>query len=183
MGLNIDIKTIEALRNGDHSSFEAVFVAYYNKTKSFINGYIKSAVDAEELAEELFVNLWINRQSIDTGKSFNSYLHTIARNSAINFLRRKYMQSAYLNGLQEAESTSTSEEELIAKELGLLIDNIVEKMPEQRKRVYKLSRVEGLTNSEIAVQLNTTKRTVESQLSQALKEIRQSISIFFTTLF
>ena len=69
-------------------------------------------------------------------------------------------------------------DKIIAKELGLLIDDIVGKMPEQRKMIYTLSRQEGLSNAEIAIQLNTTKRNVESQLSLALKEIRKAISCF-----
>ena len=67
--------------------------------------------------EDLFVNLWINRHSIDTSKSFNSYLHTIARNAAINFPKHKYVCDAYLNNNQETGYSSTSEEDLIAKEL------------------------------------------------------------------
>lgn len=106
------------------------------------------------------------------------YLHTIARNSAINFLKHKYVHDTYLNSSQEIEYSSTSEEDLIAKELGLLIDDIVGKMSEQRKMIYTLSRQEGLSNAEIAIQLNTTKRNVESQLSLALKEIRKAISCF-----
>ena len=84
MNNNIDIKTLEAFQDGNHKAFETIFIAYYNKTKTFIDGYIKSEPDAEELTEDLFVNLWINRHSIDTSRSFNSYLHTIARNAAIN---------------------------------------------------------------------------------------------------
>ena len=57
-----------------------------------------------------------------SSKSFSSYLHTIARNSAINFLKHKYVHDTYLNSSQEIEYSSTSEEDLIAKELGLLID-------------------------------------------------------------
>lgn len=181
---NVDIQTLEALRNGEHKAFETVFIAYYNKTKHFINGYIKSEPDAEELAEDLFVNLWTNRQAIDISKSFNSYLHTIARNAAINFLKRKFIHEAYLESVKDNDLyVATSEEDLIAKELGLLIDDVIEKMPEQRKKIYKMSRNEGLTNSEIAEQLNTTKRNVESQISLALKEIRKAISIFFLYLF
>ena len=170
MSNNIDIKTLEAFQDGNHKAFETVFIAYYNKTKAFIDGYIKSESDAEELTEDLFVNLWINHDSIDASKSFSSYLHTIARNSAINFLKHKYVHDTYLNSSQEIEYSSTSEEDLIAKELGLLIDDIVGKMSEQRKMIYTLSRQEGLSNAEIAIQLNTTKRNVESQLSLALKE-------------
>lgn len=178
----IDIKTLEALRQGSHEAFETVFVAYYNKTKAFIDGYIKSEQDAEELAEDLFVTLWMNHPSIDTSKSFDSYLHTIARNAALNFLKHKYVEDAYVSNLSDAPHTSTSEEDLIAKELGLLVDDFVEKMPEQRKQIYILSRKEGLNNAEIAERLNTTKRNVESQLSLALKEIRKVISGFFLSL-
>ena len=179
----IDIKTIEALWNSNHKAFEAVFITYYNKTKALIYGYIKSESDAEELTEDLFVNLWINRQSIDTSKSFDAYLHTIARNAAINYLNHKYVHLAYTNKFQFQECSSTSEEDLIARELGLLIDDLVEKMPEQRKQIYILSRNEGISNTEIAERLNTTKRNVESQLSLALKEIRKAISTFIFSLF
>ncbi len=64
MSNNIDIKTLEAFQDGNHKAFETVFIAYYNKTKAFIDGYIKSESDAEELTEDLFVNLWINHDSI-----------------------------------------------------------------------------------------------------------------------
>ena len=138
--------------------------------------------DAEELTEDLFVNLWMNRHSVDISRSFDSYLHTIARNSAINFLKHKYVEDTYLSSVQQQECSSTSEEDLITKELGLLIDDTVEKMPEQRRKIYMLSRNEGLSNEEIAVRLNTTKRNVESQLSLALKEIRKTISYFFLLL-
>lgn len=183
MNKGIDIKTLEALRSGSHKAFETIFVAYYNKTKAFIFGYIKSEADAEELAEDIFVNLWLNRQFVDVNKSFESFLHTIARNSALNFLKHKYVHDAYVNSLEHSDYvTATSEENLIAKELGLLIDDAVGKMPDQRKRIYQLSRKDGLNNGEIATQLNTTKRNVESQLSLALKEIRKIISGFFISI-
>lgn len=175
-------KTIEALRNGEHRAFESVFMAYYEKVKTFIFGYLKSESDAEELTEDLFVALWERRESIDTSRSFNSYLHTIARNSALNFLKHKYLHAAYIAEISDPGYSSTSEEDLIAKELGLWIDNVVDKMPEQRKQIYILSRNKGLNNTEIADRLNTTKRNVESQLSLALKEIRKAISVFFLTL-
>lgn len=178
MNDRLNIETLDALRNGDHKAFEAVFTAYYNKTKAFIYGYIKSGADAEELAEDLFVDLWENRRCIDLSKSFNAYLHTIARNSAINFLKHKYVHEKYINEIPAWESHHSSEDDYLAKELGLLIEEVVDSMPEQRKQIYRLSRNEGLSNGEIAERLNTTKRNVESQLSLALKEIRKAITLF-----
>ena len=71
---------------------------------------------------------------------------------------------------------------MIAKELYLMVDDVVDKMPEQRKQIYRLSKNKGFSNSEIADQLNTTKRNVESQLSLALKELRKVISAIFSIL-
>lgn len=183
MGNTIAPETIDALQKGEPKAFEKVFIAYFNKIKVFIAGYIKSDVDAEELAEELFVNLWINHELIDVTKSFNSYMHTIARNAAFNFLRHKFVQQSYVNNPNKSESGYSAEDELIAKETSLLINMAVDKMPEQRKKIYQLSRNQGLKNEEIAIQLNTSKRNVESQLSLALKELRKVISsvfLFFT---
>ena len=178
MDNGINIKILEALRKGDQKAFKVVFVAYYNKTKAFINGYIKSDSDAEELTEDLFVNLWVNHHTVDSSKSFSSYLHTIARNAAINSLKHKQVHDRYISEMPAWESHYSSEEDYIAKELGLLVEDIVDKMPEQRKQIYLLSRNEGLNNGEIAERLNTTKRNVESQLSLALKEIRKAILAF-----
>ena len=168
MNNNIDIKTLEAFQDGNHKAFETIFIAYYNKTKTFIDGYIKSEPDAEELTEDLFVN--------------QHFQFLGNRNAAINFLKHKYVCDAYLNNNQDTEYSSTSEEDLIAKELEMLIDKLVGGMPEQRRMIYTLSRNEGLSNAEIAERLNTTKRNVESQLSLALKEIRKVISCFLVSL-
>lgn len=182
MSKNINRQTIQSLQQGDHKAFELVFTSYYSKVKTFIFGYIKSEADAEELTEDLFVNLWISREKINPDKSFNSYLHTIARNDSLNFLKRKLVHSNYINHTYLSEQSSTAEEDLIAKELGLLIDDIIDGMPEQRKKIYLLSKKEGLSNAEIAEKLNTTKRNVESQLSLALREIRKGITVFLLLL-
>jgi RNA polymerase sigma-70 factor (ECF subfamily) len=179
MSNKITTEILDALRNGDHKAFEVVFITYFKKIKLFIFGYIKSVEDAEELAEDLFVTLWTKRQSIDISKSFSAFMHTMARNAAINFLERKYIHQIYLSNATFQELTSTAEDDMIAKELGLQIDEVVDSMPAQRKQIYNLSRNEGLSNEEIALRLNTTKRNVESQLSLALKEIRKTISLFF----
>lgn len=175
----ISTETLQQLQQGSHKAFETVFVSYFPLIKYFIGGYVKSEADAEELAEELFVNLWKNHSQIDATRSFNSFLHTTARNAALNFLKHKYVQTDYENRSPESVQLSyTSEDELIAHETALLIEMTVERMPEQRRNIYRLSRNEGLSNEEIALRLHTTKRNVESQLSLALRDIRKVIYLF-----
>ncbi len=179
---NIGEDTLHALREGNHKAFEEVFILYFNKIKTFISAYIKSDTDAEDLTEELFLNLWYNRESIDTSKSFNAYLHTIARHAALNFINHTLARESYQRNYSQPDAGFTSEDELIAHEMAMLIEMAVEKMPEQRRQVYKLSKEEGLKNEEIAKRLNTTKRNVESQLSLALKDIRKAISVLLFLL-
>lgn len=181
-----DIVTKEVLadfQKGDHKAFEVVFLAYYNKVKNFIRGFIKSESETEELTQELFVNLWSNHAVIDPDKSFNSYLHMVAHNSVIDFLRHRLVHQKFISNSSHIEYSPSSEDEMIGRETSLLIDLLVDKMPPQRKQIYILSRQKGLSNSEIATQLNTTKRNVESQLSFALKELRSAIYGLFLLMF
>jgi RNA polymerase sigma-70 factor (ECF subfamily) len=169
----IDQSILSALQKGSHPAFEKVFIFYYTKVRTFVLGYVKTMADAEELAEEIFVGLWQNRKSIDPEKSFDSYLYTIAKNKALNFLKRKYATKTIIEMQAPSTFSPSPEEEYIAFEKALLIEMIIEKMPAQRKEIYKL-RQQGLTNDEIARELETTKRNVESQVSLALKEVRSA---------
>lgn len=166
---------LKALHKGSHPAFEKIFIFYYTKVRTFILGYVKTMADAEELAEEIFVGLWQNHKNINPEKSFDSYLYTIARNKALNFLKRKYATKTIIEMQAPSTFSYSPEEEYIALEKALLIEKIVEKMPAQRKRVYQLQQ-QGLTNEEIAQELDTTKRNVESQISLALKEVRGAFS-------
>lgn len=176
----MEISTIEALRNGNHKAFEDVFTAYFDKVKYFLNGLLRSESDAEELAQDIFVKLWINHQSIRPDKSFNSYIYTIARNTALNHLKHKFVEETFKNNYRDAESdgTNSSDEILFAEEIQLLVEMTVCKMPIQRKKIYQMSREKGLSNNDIAQELGISKKTVENQLSQALQEIRRVISAF-----
>ena len=174
---------IEALSRGDHKAFEDFFIIYFRRVKIFISGIIKSDVDAEELAQDVFVKLWQNREQVNAEKSLNAYLYAIARNSAFNFLKHKSVEQSYFDSYQSYDSVDTPEEICFAKEISLLIEMTVNQMPIQRGRIYLLSRNQGVSNADIAVQLNISKKTVENQLSLALQELRKVISSFFFFFF
>ena len=172
-------ETINELLNGSHKAYELIFISYYGKIKFFITGFIKSEEIAEELAQDIFLKLWENRASIDKTKSFGYFLYTMARNTTFNFLKHNLVHSTYVQRTKFDENLSLSpEEQVYADEIGLLVAMAVKKMPEQRRKIYELSREEGLPNEEIAKRLNISKKTVENQLSLALKELKQVVSIF-----
>lgn len=168
-----------ALREGDTEVFEDIFIAYFGKVKYFIKGLVKSDSDAEELAQDVFVKLWINKQSVDPEKSLNAYIYTMARNAALNHLKRIFIHSNYLKECQREETACVTEEMILAHETELLIELSVGSMPPQRQTIYRMSRNEGIENEEIAKQLGITKKTVENQLSLALQELRKVVSLLF----
>ena len=181
----MEISTIEALQNGNHKAFEEVFLTFFDKVKYLLTGLLRSESDAEELAQDIFVKLWINRQSIDTNKSFSSYLYTIARNAALNYLKHKLVEENFKNSFNdfEIEEADRSDDILFAKEISLLIEMAVCRMPVQRRRIYQMSREKGRSNNEIAEELGISKKTVENQLSLALQEIKRVISAFLIFFF
>lgn len=172
----------ESLRQGDEKAFELLFITYFKRVKYFIRGIIKSDEEAEELAQDVFVKLWINRESIDFGKGMSAYLHISARNATINYLKKKFTHDMYINDWQYRDGNDmyeSVEEGYYAQETALLIKMAVSHMPDRRKEIYELSREKGLHNEEIADRLDISKKTVENQLSLALSEIRKVITSFF----
>lgn len=181
----MEISTIEALQNGDHKAFEEVFLAYFDKVKHLLTGLLRSESDAEELAQDIFVKLWMNHTSVDPNKAFNTYLYTITRNTVLNHLKHKLVEENYKNSFNslDEEEADSSDEILFAKEISLLIEMAVSKMPDQRRKIYQMSREKGIPNNEIAEKLGISKKTVENQISLDLQEIKRVISAFLIFFF
>lgn len=178
MSIQLSHLVLRALQKGDHKAFEDVFVAYFPKVKYFIFQLVRSESEAEELAQDVFVRLWTNHSSVDPNRSFDAYLFTIAYNVAVNHLKHQAVKENYETTLPPSEFSETPEEILYAKEIDLLIEMAVNRMPEQRQRIFRMSRREGMNNEQIATELQITRKTVENQLSLALKELRKIVSLF-----
>lgn len=166
---------LKALYEGDEKAFEKIYLAYYKRTLYFLAGLVKSEEDAKELTQEVFIKLWTNRETLDIAKSAHNYMYTLARNAAFNFLKHKLVEINYVNEYVAETENNTSEEILFAKEITLLVEMTVNRMPLQRQRIYKMSRNEGMSNEEIASRLHISKKTVENQLSLALGELKKVI--------
>lgn len=159
---------------GSQKAFQVIFMRYYPKIRNFVYGLVKSQQDAEDITQEIFSKVWTNRNMFAEVRDFGSYLFILTRNTTFNFLEAQQIRIERLNEKPFVEEMNDSpHEDLIAKDLQLLIDMVVETMPPQRKLIYQLSREVGLSNPEIAEKLQLSKKTVENHLNLALKELRK----------
>jgi RNA polymerase sigma-70 factor (ECF subfamily) len=172
------------LSKGEIASFDALFVRYYPLVLQFILGFVKNREDARDLSQDIFLKIWLQREKLTEVENLHNYLFQMAKNVVFDFFRKEIatgpMETAPKITIEEEASLDAYVE---ARDLEMLIDAAVERMPEQRRKVFHMSRYEGLSNDEIAQQLEISKRTVETHISHALKElktlIRHILSFFF----
>ena len=151
---------------------------YFPKLKLFLSGFLDSEAEAEDLAQDVFVKLWQNRLSLAEVENLNAYLYRIAKNTLYTYLDRSYSPNTIpMEESFHIASVEELEEIVFAKELEELIEVTIEKMPPKRKAIFCMSRKQGLSNDEIAFQLNISKRTVETHISAALTDLRKVISV------
>lgn len=184
MEVERDSEYMEKLGQGDHKSFDALFMLYHPRVKNFLKGFIKDEEEACDMAQDIFFKVWTNRESISKVSSLKAYLYRMARNMVYDYYEHSLVKESY-EQKQQSSSTYTDliEEDLYAQELSILIDIAIEQMPEQRRRIFKMSRKEGLSNDEISQRLQINKRTVENHITQALADLREVVRRAFLLLF
>lgn len=170
-----------ALSHDDKAVFNCLFEKLYPKIKFYITGVCHDETEAENLTQNLFMKLWIKREQLLNIENLDAYIFTIAHHDALNFLRHSLTLSVKpiddsVRALQDGEDEERSIE---YKELLQRVYDEIDKMPLQRRKVFLMSRDEGLSNQEIADRLGISKRTVETHISTALKELRRLAPLFF----
>ena len=154
---------IQAFANGNNRAFELLFLYYQPRLVAFINGF-----------KDIFLRLWENRQRCGEILSFKAFLFKTAKFAIYNHFDHQLVADKYVElMLYTPTETDDTEERLFAQELQQLIELTIKNMPEQRRRVFEMSRKEGLSNEEIAQKLGISKRTVENHITTALAAIRK----------
>lgn len=187
VALNLILKVMSVISiNEKEARFRMYFDQNYPKVRAFAYQLLKSEEDAEDTAQDIFVKLWERPDIWEQHESMDSYLYAIVKNHIYNFLRRKTLEQDYLEiaaekmKLEELELPDPNDE-LTYQDLKILIEMAVEHMPEQRKRIFRMSRVQGLSHQEIADQLGLSVRTVEQHIYKALCDLKKILLflIFF----
>jgi RNA polymerase sigma-70 factor, ECF subfamily len=163
------------IKLGDEQAFELLYRKLFVKLCVFSNKFLNDPAVAEEIVQDVFTKIWEGRDEIDPEASIKSYLFKIAQNLSINNLRRKKVESKYIEiyklvYIEQADFSSL--ESLIARDLEEDINNSIAKLPQQCRKIFELSRSEGLKYREIAEIMNISIKTVEAQMSKAFRSLR-----------
>lgn len=166
------------------ADFEHLFRSHYGTLCSYANNFLKDTDASEEVVQEVMFKLWVNRESIVFDTSAQSYLFRSVRNGCLNVLKHLNVREEY-KAVKEAQLQDwqrSQEDEVIVSELGQKIREAVDKLPLERRRVFILSRYEGLTYGEISAKLGISVKTVENQMSSALRFLRIELTEYLPWL-
>jgi RNA polymerase sigma-70 factor (ECF subfamily) len=159
---------------GSEDAFQQIFNLYQPRLVSYLTRITKCSEEAQELTQEIFLKLWANREALGEVESPERYIFTIARNKAIDCLRKAALDSRMRERLWSSICTyqQSCDEEFFANERATLINEAILKLSSQKRVVFRLSRIDGLTHNQIARQLNISKNTVKNHIVEAIKFIK-----------
>ena len=174
---NDNIDCLE-LSKGNEKAFDTLFVNYYPHILRFVIRFCNDRHEAENIVQDLFIDLWVNRHRFENVVSVDDYLFVAARNMAMKCISKSIrFRNKDIAACQIAEN-ETAEVDLCYEEFRQIVMREIELMPEQRRRIFLMSREEGLSNAEIATRLGISKRTVEAHISAALNDLRKILPVF-----
>ena len=169
---------LRRISKNDEAAFSELFNRYCHKVNSFAFKLTHSRVLAEEIVQEVFMKVWINRTSLCSVDYFPSYLFTITRNHTLNILKRK-MQEEIAKAIFDREifPTYQEQESEVYNERQRILNHVVSHMPSQQRQVYTLCHQQGLKYKEVAKLLNISKLTVKAHMQHALRAIKSHFKI------
>ena len=172
------------LMAGSENAFRLIMNHWYTRLFNFANGYLNNDENTKEVLQDVFLKLWDNRRKLAETTILNAFLFTLTRNRCIDLIRRERLMLQFRSDKQEEYRRLTENfdalsdpilDELFAMEIQTEINRAVNGLPEQCRKVFILSRTNGLKNKEISESLELSEKTVESHLTKALKTIRQAL--------
>jgi len=164
------------IKQSDKKSFEILFRTYYAPLCHFSRKYINDKDDCEEIVQGFFLRLWDKREELDINASVKNYIFSSIRNRCLNYIKHEKIKLEYQSDFMKNPDGQIDTTNLIM-EVNLIerIDQSIAALPARRREIFVMSREHGLKYREIADQLGISIKTVETQMGQALKELREKL--------
>jgi RNA polymerase sigma-70 factor (family 1) len=170
---------LKQLQRGSVSAFEKIFNEYWEQLYLSARTKLHSHEDAEEVTQAIFSTLWEQRAKLSI-EDLSAYLHVSVKNRVINIIRSRITQEKYLDYYHKfVPSSQNSTEEVVEfDDLSEGLEAAVNRLPEKSRKVFRLSRIEGRSNTEIASLLKVSEKAIEYHLTKSLRAIRVHMKDF-----
>jgi len=175
---------IEGIQRGDEDAYKSLFLKYYAQLVVFARKVVIDDDLARELVQDVFVTFYEKRTELNIHTSLKAHMYQSVRNRCLNQIKHnKIRRDHHANiFIEKKEEEAFVEDKLQETELEQRIYSIVKSLPDQCRRIFEMSRFEGTSNQEIADKLGLSKRTVETQISKALKVLRKQLAHYLNAI-
>ncbi len=163
------------LSKGDRNAFNILFEYYYSGLTVYANQFINDLKESEGIVQDIFLKIWEEKERIHITSSVRDYLFKSVKNKSLDILKHRKVIEKYVQTEIESSSISENYDLFVEHELRDLINETVEKLPSECRKVFVLSRIQGLKYKAIAKELGISEKTVENQISKALKIFRKAL--------
>lgn len=168
-----EVSVLRMTAAGEEAAFHQLYDHYKNKVYAIALRITGMESAAEDVVQEVFIKIWTNREKLEEITHFSSWLNTVTRHHIYNSLRKLAHEETFLRHLLSQKPAASDTMDAVAyNELHKLLDKAVSELTPQQKKVYLLSRIEGLSHEQIAKELGLTRETVRSYMKDALRSIR-----------
>ena len=176
---------LDQVARGNEAAFHRLYEAHHQRIYSFAFFLTRSEVLAEEVTQEIFIKIWTHREELSEIRQFDAWLTTLIRNQCYTFLNRLAKERLILQEInrQESEGSNCTEEKVLYNEYNRLLQQVLGQLPEQQRKVFTLSRQEGMKHEEIARQMGLSINTIKSHMKAALRSIRLFLDSRALSLF
>ena len=177
---------IQPLKNGSVKAFDALYQLYSARLYNFVLKISKGDMYmAEEIVQRVFIKIWEERSLLDTQKSFNAFICTIAKNMLMNEYKHQMVEFVYQEYILQINKDESSDgvDKIEYVFLEKYLNTLIEQLTPARREVYIMNRIDKLTVKEIAQRSGKSEKTIEKQLSEANEFIRRQFSKHYDKLF
>ncbi len=173
---NHDLQLINEIADNNCVSYNKLFSSYYNSLCHYVYNIIRDKNDTEDIVQELFLNLWKNRNKLDIQSSVSFYLYKTARNLTLNYIRdnQKYKNSVDYTELQ---NQYVDEQTIEQHEFRQALNDCIDKLPGRNKEILLLHKVKGFKQKEISDKLNISVKTIKNQIWIAMQRLKNCLSL------
>lgn len=167
---------IAGIKRDDYTCYNQLFMRYYGRLCLYVFGITQSSSASEDVVQELFIRLWINRTKLEINENISGYLYRSSKNASLNHLRAEKSRQKSIQNMPVQE-WQTDEDHIEQIEFSAALHQCIGQLPERSRDVFMKSRFDGMKQQEISDQLGISVKTIKNQIWKSLQFLKACLEL------